>query len=174
MSSQDELRQVGSSSVVIDEPMVQDTTIQGDLSQQLTAQQFMGIMDMLTQINESMKNIGNSMDAMNNKMDADMQAWREDRQAMDWQMAPPRDGATEPTRGSVECVRPAMETGEVGMTSDATTIMGETNKLGHEGTTKKLKEVTETQEIKETKSQELTEIINEVTETQKSRGGRIA
>jgi len=40
----------------------------------------------------------------------------------------------------------------------------------HEGTTEKLK-VTETQEIKETKIQELTEIINEVTETQKSNVG---
>ena len=35
--------------------------------------------------------------------------------------------------------------------------------MRHEGTTEKLKEVTETQEIKETESQELTEIINEMT-----------
>ena len=86
-------------------------------------------------------------------------------------MAAPRGGATEPTRGSVECVQPAMETGEVGITRDATTIIGETCRVRHEGTTEKLKEVTETQEIKETKSQEFTEIINEVTETQKSKEG---
>ena len=36
-----------------------------------------------------------------------------------------------------------METGEVGMTRDTTTIIGEINKLGHEGTTEKLKEVTD-------------------------------
>ena len=60
--------------------------------------------------------------AMNDKMDADMQAWREDRWAMDWQMAAPRGEANEPTRGSANCVRPAMETGEVGMTSNATII----------------------------------------------------
>ena len=39
--------------------------------------------------------------------------------------------------------------------------------------TEKLKEVTETQEIKVTKSQELTEIINKVTDTEIKRGGRI-
>ena len=49
-------------------------------------------------------------------------------------MAPARGGATKPTR-SVECDRPAMETGKVEGTSDATTIIGESNKLGHEGTT---------------------------------------
>ena len=56
-------------------------------------------------------------------------------------MVAPRGGTTEPR--SVECVRPAMEMGEVGMTSGATIIDGETCKLGHEGMTEKLKETTE-------------------------------
>ena len=52
-----------------------------------------------------------------------------------------------------------METGEVETTSDAATINGEMCRVRHEGTTEKLTE---------TKSQEETEIINEVTETEKS------
>jgi len=52
-----------------------------------------------------------------------------------------------------------MKTGKVEGTSDATTIIGETCRVRHEGTTEKLKEVmeklteTETQKIKETKEE---------------------
>ena len=82
-------------------------------------------------------------------------------------MAAPRGGATEPTQ-SVQCVRPVMETGKVEGTSDVTIIDGETCKLGHEGVRKKLKEVTETQDLEiMTETQDL-EIM---TETQKSKEG---
>jgi len=69
-----------------------------------------------------------------------------------------------------------METGEVETTSDAATINGEMCRVRHEGTTEKLtetksqeeteiiNEVTETQKIKETKGQEVTGVMNEVTE----------
>ena len=125
---------------------------------------------------------------MESRMDANMQALRGDMgtqrgemqsmglslqaslDGMKGIMAAARGGATEPTRGSANCVRPAMETGEVGTTSDATTIIGETEtcRVRHEGTTEEPKEVTETKKLTETKSQEETEIINEVTETEKS------
>ena len=57
----------------------------------------------------------------------------------------PARGGTIESKGSVEVCWPAMETGEVGMTSDATIMKGETCRVRHEGTTEKLKEVTETQ-----------------------------
>ena len=101
------------------------------------------------EIKASAQNIRGDIQVMNDRMDAGMQAWREDRRAMDWKMAPARGETTE-SRGSVEVVRPAMETGEVGMTRDATTIDVETCKTRHKGATEKLKEA---------KSQELTEII---------------
>ena len=123
-----------------------------------------------------------NLQKMESKMDemrGDMRAQRGEMQSMGLSlqasleevkgiMAAPCGGATE-LRGSAQCIWPAMEKGEAGMTSDATTIKREINKLGHEGTTEKLKEVTETQKIKETKSQEVTEIINEVTETEESK-----
>ena len=72
---------------------------------------------------------------------------------MDCKMAAPRGGATEPTRGSANCVRPTMGTGKVGMTRDATTINGEikTCRTRHEGMTEEPKEVTETEKLTETK-----------------------
>ena len=72
-------------------------------------------------------------------------------------MAAPCGGATKPTR-SANCVQPAMETGKVGMTRDATTINGEieTCRTRHDGTTEKLKEVTEMKT--ETETQEFKEI----------------
>ena len=60
-----------------------------------------------------------------------------------------------------------MEMGEVGVTRDAVTVIGEMEINEHE-VTEKLNEETETQELTETKSQEETEIINVVTETDKS------
>ena len=56
--------------------------------------------------------------------------------AMDCKVASPHGGATELMRGSVECVRPAMETGKVEGTSDVTIINGETKTCWtrHEGT----------------------------------------
>jgi len=124
------------------------------------------------------------MDANAQRMDGNVQALRGDMQTQRGEMqcmglnlqagikgimAAPRGGATEPTRGSANCVRSAMETGEVGTTSDVT-IIGETEtcRVRHEGTTEKPKEMTETEKLAEMKSQEETEIINEVTETEKS------
>ena len=72
---------------------------------------------------------------------------RGEMRTMDCKMAAPRGGATEPTRGSANCIRPAMETGEVRTTSDATTIDGETCRTRHEGTTEEPKEVTETEKL---------------------------
>ena len=100
---------------------------------------------------------------MQNKMDANMQTLRGEMQSMGLNlqagqeamrtgvrgiMAAPRGRATEPTRGSANCVRPAMETGKVEGTSDVT-IDGETEtcRVRHEGTTEKLKEVMETGDI---------------------------
>ena len=62
---------------------------------------------------------------MENKMDANMQTLRGEMQSMGLGlqtgldgmksiMAAPHGSDTEPTRGSVECVRTAMETGKVG------------------------------------------------------------
>ena len=82
-------------------------------------------------------------------------------------MAAPRGGTSEPW-GSVTAVWPAMETSKGGMTRDVTTIDVETCRTRHEGTTEKVKEVTETEKLTETKSQEETEILNEVMETEKS------
>ena len=94
--------------------------------------------------------------AMESKMDemrGDMQTQRGEIQGMGLNlqasmkevegiMAAPRGGATEPTR-SAKCVRPAMETGEVGMMSDATIIDGETETNKHEGTMEKFSEIEE-------------------------------
>ena len=74
-----------------------------------------------------------------------------------------RGGMTEP-RGRAECVQPAMETGEFGTTSDATTIIGETCGVRHEGTTEKLKEVTETETEKLTETKGMTEKLVETRE----------
>jgi len=82
-------------------------------------------------------------------------------------MAAPRGRTTEPIGGSVNWVGPAMDTGEVGVTRDAITVIGDTEINEHE-VTEKLKEETETQELTETKSHGETEIINEVTEKDKS------
>ena len=60
-----------------------------------------------------------------------------------------------------------METGKVEGTSDVI-IDGETCRVKHEGMTEEPKEVTETDKLRETKSQEETEIINEVMEMEKS------
>ena len=67
-------------------------------------------------------------------------------------MAAPRGRMTEPR--SVECVRPAMETGEVGTTNAATIIKGETCRVRHEGTTEIINEVTEIEEIEGDKKHE--------------------
>ena len=72
------------------------------------------------------------------EMRGDMQAWGEEMRVMDCKMAAPRGGATEPTRGSANCVGPAMETGKVDGTSDAI-IDEETCRTRHEGVTEKLK-----------------------------------
>jgi len=74
-------------------------------------------------------------------------------------MATPRGGDTEPTRGSVECVRPAMDTGEVGMMRDAVTVIGETEtyRVRHERTTEKLGKVAEKLTVTETPIKETNE-----------------
>ena len=77
-------------------------------------------------------------------------------------MAAPRGRDTEPTRGSVECVRPAMDTGKVG-TRDAVTIIRETCRTRHVEVTEKriIKEIKEeTNKHEETK--EVTEKLKEV------------
>ena len=51
-------------------------------------------------------------------------------------MAAPCGRDTEPTRGSVECVRPAMDTGKVG-TRNAVTIIRETCRTRHVKVTEK-------------------------------------
>ena len=111
-----------------------------------------------------MRRMENRMESMENRMRGDMRTQRGEMQSMGLslqasleevkgkmadEIGTPRGGTTEPRR-SVECVRPAMETGEVGTTRDAAIIKGETGKLGHEGMTEELKEGTETQKIKET------------------------
>ena len=208
MANQDELGHVGSS-VVLEEPMVQDNTVQDAATQvdhppQPDPEVLMGAVGAAAQerplrqifppvrgesassgqsdfdrIMEGMKllmqNMENRMDANARRTDANIQdldrkmdegmgemqcmglslqagqeAMRVDldevkgeMRTMDCIMVAPCGGATKPTRGSVECVRPAMEMGEVGMTSDATTIDGEMCRTRHEGTTEKLKEVME-------------------------------
>ena len=81
---------------------------------------------------------------------------RGEMRTMDYKMAAPRGGTSEPW-GSVTAVWPAMDTGKVG-TSDVI-IVGETCRVRHEETTEEPKEVTETEKLTETKSQEETEII---------------
>ena len=70
------------------------------------------------------------------------------------------------SRGSVAAVRTAVTTSEEEVTEKIIAIGREVYKLGHDGMAEELKEVTGTQEIKETKSEEEKEIINEETETQ--------
>ena len=74
-----------------------------------------------------MQNMGLNLQAGQEAMRASM---KEVKGKMANEMAPARGGTIEPT-GSTNCVRPTMETGGVGMTRDATTIIGETKKLGH-------------------------------------------
>ena len=87
---------------------------------------------------QKMDEMRGDVQEQNNKMDANMQTLRGEMQSMGLSlqasmkkvegiMAEPHGGATEPT-GSTKCVGPAMETGEVRTTSDATTIIGETCK----------------------------------------------
>ena len=95
-----------------------------------------------------------NMNARVDAMDADRQAWREGRRTMDCKMAEPR-GRTNKSWGAT-AVRPSMEAGEV-MTSDVI-INGETK------TCKTRHEVTASEKLKETKSQEETEVMNEVIE----------
>ena len=78
-------------------------------------------------------------------------------------MAVPHGGDTKPTRGSVDCVGPSMETGEV-VTREAVTIIREMRLEVME----KLM-VTETWVIKETKGVTETQIIKVVTETCRAR-----
>ena len=90
---------------------------------------------------ESMENqIRGEMQSMGLNLQAGQEAIRAitrgEMRAMGEKMAPARGGTTE-SGGSVAAVGSAMETGEVEGTSDATTIRGEINKLGHEGTTEK-------------------------------------
>jgi len=82
--------------------------------------------DMRTRRGE-MQSMGLNLQAGQEAMKASM---KEVKGKMANEMAPARGGTIEPT-GSTNCVRPTMETGEVGMTRDATTIIGETKKLGH-------------------------------------------
>ena len=81
-----------------------------------------------------------------------------------------REEVTEPKRSVEVCFRSAMETGKVG-TRNATIIDGETKtcRVRHEGTTEKLKEVTGTQKIKETKEEtnEREGTTEKLTETEK-------
>jgi len=77
---------------------------------------------------------------------------RGEMRTMDCIMAAPRGGDTEPA-GSANGVGPAMDTGKVGVTRDAVTVIGETEtcRVRHEEMTEKLNEETETQELKEIK-----------------------
>ena len=92
--------------------------------------------------------------SMENRLRGDMQTLRSDMRTQQGEMpsmgmnlqasmkgimAAPRGGTTEPR--SANCVRSAMETGKVGTTSDATTIIGETEtcRVRHEGMTEERK-----------------------------------
>ena len=86
------------------------------------------------------------MQCMGLSLQAGLGEVREEMRAMDWKMAPARGGMIE-SRGSVEVCQSAMETGEVGMTSDATIIDGETETNKHEGTTENFSETQEIEEI---------------------------
>ena len=96
-----------------------------------------------------MQNMGLNLQAGQEAMRASM---KEVKGKMADEIGTVRGGMTEP-RGRAECVQPAMETGEFGTTSDATTIIGETCGVRHEGTTEKLKEVTETEKLTETQGE---------------------
>ena len=80
----------------------------------------------------------------NEAMRASIKEVKGEMRTMDCIMAAPCGGATELTRRSANCVLSAMETGEVGTTSDVT-IIGETEtcRVRHEGTTEDFKEVTD-------------------------------
>jgi len=156
MSSQDELRQMGSgNSVVVDEPMVQDANPMQELSPQTNPEVVLGraeherplqqtslpvpsestatgsfdVREMFEALMGEMKMNRQKMDAnmhtMENRLRDDMQTQRGEMQSMGLGlqtgldgmksiMAAPHGSDTEPTRGSVECVRTAMETGKVG------------------------------------------------------------
>ena len=78
-------------------------------------------------------------------MKASMKEVKGEMRTMDCKMVAPRGGTTEPTGRSANCVGPAMDTGEVGVTRDAVTVNGETEtcRVRHEGTTEDFKEVTD-------------------------------
>ena len=71
-----------------------------------------------------MQSMGQSLQASLNGMKGIMAIVRDETRTVEYKMAAPRGGDTEPTRGSVDCVGPAMETGEV-VTRDAVTIIRE-------------------------------------------------
>jgi len=143
--------------------------------------------DMKNEMNENARNMEYKMDGnmqelkedLKCKMDMNVQVLRGDMQTQRGEMqsmglnlqarqvamrtgvrgimAAPRGGATEPTKGSANCVWPAMETDKVGVTEKLKQV---TEKLTESGM----------QKIKETKGQEVTGTINEVielTETQR-------
>ena len=100
--------------------------------------------DMKGDLERKMDEGRGEMQCMGLSLQAGQEAMRASLDEVKGIMVPARGGTTEPRR-SVECVWPAMEMGEVGTTSDATTIIGETWRVRHEGTMEKLKEVTETE-----------------------------
>ena len=102
-----------------------------------------------------MRRMENRMESMENRMRGDMRTQRGEMQSMglslqasldevrgkmaDWRMVPARGGTIE-SRGSVEGVWTAIETGKVEETSDVTIIGGETEIIN---------EVTEIEEVEE-------------------------
>ena len=91
---------------------------------------------------------------------------RGEMRTMDYKMAAPRGGTSEPW-GSVTAVWPAMDTGKVG-TSDVI-IVGETCRVRHEETTEEPKEVTETEKLTETQRE--TQDLEIMTKTQEAKEG---
>ena len=135
---------------------------------------------MKNKMKENAQRMENKMDANAQALRGDMQTQRGEMQSMGLNlqvgqeamrtgvrgiMVAPCGGATEPTR-SVQCVWPAMDTGEVRETSDAITVIGETEtcRVRHEGMMEKVKEVTEMQELKKLK--ETTKMKTETRESE--------
>jgi len=123
--------------------MMQEMNDKMDANMQLLRGDLQATSNRMDEMRGDMRTQRGEMQCMELSLQAGQEAIRAiargEMRTIDCKMAAPRGGATEPTRGSANCIRPAMETGEVRTTSDATTIDGETCRTRHEGMTEKLK-----------------------------------
>jgi len=131
----------------------------------------------MSEMNEKMDGNTQQMSEMNNKMDGNMQTLRGEMQRVGQClqgcfMAAPSGSTTEPTRGSVDCVGPAVEdklirgtcrTRHVEVTTTETLTVTEREKLN--GVTETCTRHVETREI----TREETEVTSEVTELAETR-----